>query len=137
MAYKIRRIDYFQATVKDQPGEAYQLLSQLADLGVNLLALTMVPMGPMATQITFFPENSHGLMHAASQAKLPLNGPRRALMIQGDDVLGALVDVHARLASAGVNVFAANGISDGVGHYCYILHVRPEDYERAAGVLEV
>ena len=58
MAFKIRRVDYFYTTVKDQPGEAYRLLSQLADLGVNLLALTAVPIGPLHTQLTIFPEDT-------------------------------------------------------------------------------
>jgi len=38
MSLTIRRVEYFYTTVKDQPGEAYNLLSWLAELGVNLLA---------------------------------------------------------------------------------------------------
>lgn len=137
MAHTIRRVDYFKTTVRDKPGEAYQLLSILAELGVNLLAISMVPIGPMSTQMTLFPEESARLTTAASGAKLPLEGPQRAIMIHGEDVLGALVDVHAKLASAGINVYASNGISDGKGRYCYILHVRGEDFDRAAKLLEV
>jgi hypothetical protein len=137
MAYTIRRVDYFKATVKDQPGEAYKLLSVLADLGVDLLAITLIPIGPMSTQMTLFPEDTPKLTTAAANAKLTLDGPQRALLIQGEDVLGALVDVHARLAAANVNVFASSGVSDGHGHYCYILHVRPEEFDRAAQTLEV
>ena len=137
MAYRIRRVDYFKATVKDLPGEAYRLLSWLADLGINLVAINLIPIGPLCTQMTLFPEDSHQLTTAAARAKLVLSGPQRALLIQGEDVLGSLADIHAKLAAANVNVFAANGVSDGKGHYCYILHVRPEEYERAAQTLEV
>jgi len=137
MAYRIRRVDYFKATVKDQPGEAYKLLALLADLGINLLAINLIPIGPLCTQMTLFPEDSHQLVQAADKAKLALAGPQRALLIQGEDVLGALAEIHAKLASARVNVFAASGVSDGKGHYCYILHVRPDEYERAAQTLEV
>jgi predicted amino acid-binding ACT domain protein len=137
MGYTIRRVDYFKVTVKDQPGEAYKLLSLLAELGVNLIAISLIPIGPMSTQMTLFPEESAKLTTAAVNARLHLDGPQRALMIQGDDVLGALVEIHAKLAAANVNVFASNGLSDGQGHYCYILHVRREDYERAAHLLEV
>ena len=137
MAYQIRRVDYFKATVKDQPGEAYRLLSQLADLGVNLVAVNMVPIGPMTTQVTLFPEDSHQFTHVAAQAKLALSGPQRALLIRGEDMLGSLVGIHAKLAAVKVNVFASSGVSDGQGHYCYLLNVRPEDYERAARTLEV
>ena len=33
MAYRIRRVDYFHATVVDQPGESYKVLSALAGMG--------------------------------------------------------------------------------------------------------
>jgi prephenate dehydratase len=49
MAFNIRRVDYFYTTVKDEPGEAYKVLSMLANLGINLLAVTAVPFGPMNT----------------------------------------------------------------------------------------
>jgi hypothetical protein len=52
----VRRVDYFSTTVKDQPGEAYQLLTTLADLGINLLAFTAVPIGPLGC-----PRNSNAV----------------------------------------------------------------------------
>jgi hypothetical protein len=137
MGYQIRRVDYFKATVKDQPGEAYKLLSLLADLGINLVAINLIPIGPLCTQMTLFPEDTHKLVQEAERARLDLSGPQRALLVRGDDVLGALVGIHEKLAEAGVNVFAATGVSDGKGHYCYLLHVRPDEYERAARTLEV
>jgi hypothetical protein len=137
MGYEVRRVDYFKTTVKDQPGEAYKLLSLLADLGINLVAMNLVPVGPMCTQMTMFPEDSHQFMAAAARARLTLTGPQHALLVRGEDVPGALMDIHARLAAAHVNVFAASGVSDGKGHYCYLLHVRPEEFERAVQTLEV
>jgi len=137
MAHTIRRVDYFKATVKDEPGEACKLLSVLAELGVNLVAINLIPLGPATTQVTLFPEDAAKLKSQAANAKLTLEGPRQALLIKGDDVLGALADIHSRLGAANVNVFASNGVSDGQGRYCYILHVRPEDFEKAAQLLEV
>ena len=46
MAYRARRVDYFYTTLKDQPGEAYRLLAQLASSDVNLLAFGAIPVGP-------------------------------------------------------------------------------------------
>ena len=43
MAFTIRRVDYFYTTVKDQPGEAYSLLTLLEGVGVNLMAFTAIP----------------------------------------------------------------------------------------------
>jgi hypothetical protein len=137
VGYSIRRLDYYYTTVPDRPGEAHELLSQLASLGVNLLALTAVPTGPESTQLTLFPEDPHKLVSAAQRARLSLDGPHHALMVQGDDELGALAKVHAKLAQAGVNVYASTAVTDGRGHFGYIIYVRPEEYDRAAKALEV
>jgi hypothetical protein len=137
MAYRISRVEYFTTTVKDKPGEAYRVLAVLEELGIHLLAINLVSTGPMATQVTMIPADPEKLRNAAKYAKLALVGPRKALMVQGDEVLGALVGIHSKLAAANVNVFASNGVTDGESHYCYILHVRPEEYERAAKALEI
>lgn len=137
MAYKIRRADYFYTTVQDKPGEGYRLLSLLAEMGINLLAATAIPVGPMRTQLTLFPEDAAKMESEAKKAGLVLDGPHRALLVQGDDELGALAGVHERLYEANVNVYASSGVTDGKGSYGYILYVRPEEYERAAAALEV
>ena len=137
MAHTIRRVDYFYTTVQDQAGEAYVVLSQLAKLGVNLLALTGVPVGPDRTQLTLFPEDSLMMKDAAGKAGLALDGPHPALLVQGDDELGALASVHERLKQASVNVYASSGVADGRGSYGYVLYVRPDEYERAANALEL
>ena len=137
MPFKIRRVDYFYATVKDQPGEAYKLLSLLASLGINLLAITAVPFGPMNTQLTIFPEDSARLRNEAEKSGLKLDGPQPAFLVQGDDKLGALAEVHMKLYEANVNVYASSGVAHGTGSYGYIIYVRPDDYERAAKALKV
>ncbi len=137
MSHTIRRVDYFSVTVRDEPGQAYELLSQLRRLGVNLLAFTAVPLGPDATQLTLFPEDTPRLRDAATAARLECNGPHRAMLIQGDDELGALERVHAQLAEAGVNVYASSGVADGRGHFGYVIYVRPEDYERAVRAVDI
>src|SRR5438093_10169139 len=137
MAQTFRRVAYFYATIEDQPGEAYELLTQLASLGVNLLALTAVPLGPERTQLALFPEDAGKMAEAARHAGLSLDGPHRALLVQGDDELGALAKVHARLAGAQVHVYASSGVTDGRGSYGYIIYVRPDEYEQAAKAMEV
>ncbi len=87
MAYRIRRVDYYYATLLDEPGEGYKLLTRLAELGINLLAFTGVPIGPSRTQLTVFPGDSRKLESAAKNAGLALDGPHPALLVQGDDEL--------------------------------------------------
>jgi hypothetical protein len=134
---RIRRVEYFHATVKDQPGEAYRLLSQLASADVNLLAFNAVPVGPEQTQLVIFPESVESLAQAAEKTGLILTGPQRAFLIQGDDKLGALVDMHRKLSDARINVYASSGVTDGVGGYGYVLYVRSEHYEDASAALGV
>jgi hypothetical protein len=137
MPVKVRRVDYFYARVEDVPGEAYKLLSQLADLGLSLLAFTAVPIGPVHTQLALFPEDALKMANEATRAGLELDGPHRALLVHGDDELGALAGIHEKLYEAKVNVFASSGVTDGKGSFGYVLYVRPEDYEMAADALAV
>jgi hypothetical protein len=137
MAYTIRRADYFYATVRDELGAAYGLLSQLAELGVDLLAFTAIPSGPTLAQFALFPADPNKLVAEARSANLPLDGPYHALLVQGDDELGALADVHKRLADAGVDVYASSGVTDGRGAFGYVVYVRENQFEKAAAVVGV
>jgi hypothetical protein len=137
MANRIRRVEYFHATVVDEPGEAYKVLHALAGLGVNLLAFTAVPVGPDSNQITLFPEDPGKMRSEAQKAGMALDGPHRALLVQGDDELGVLASVHEKLYRADVNVYASSAIADGFGKYGHLIFVRPEDYDRAAKALGI
>jgi hypothetical protein len=137
MACVVRRVDYFYTTVADQPGKAYELLKTLADLGINLLAFAAIPIGPLYTQLTLFPEDRGKLAREAQSAQLVLDGPHRALMVQGDDELGALAELHMKLARASINVYASTGVADGRGSFGYVLYVRPEEFEKASAALGV
>ena len=137
MAYKIRRVDYFYTTVKDRPGEAYRLLSDLEKLNINLLAITAIPTGPDNTQLTIFPEDSLMLTSEAKKVGMKLDGPHRAILVQGDDELGALAEIHMKLYKANVNIYASNGIADGKGGYAYLLYIRPDQYDIATQALDI
>ena len=125
----IRRVEYFYTTVRDQPGEGFRLLARLAEADVNLLAFNAVPMGPGHTQLVLFPDKPAQLVRLAEAHGLILQGPFGALLIQGDDQLGALADVHERLFAAHVNVYSSSGVADGGGTFGCILYLRPEDLE--------
>lgn len=137
MACSIRRVDYFHTTVRDQPGEAYKILTTLEELGVNQLAFTAVPVGPDVTQLTLFPVDSHLLLHQAESAGLKMDGPHRALLVQGDDELGTLATIHRELYKANINVSASSGVTDGRGSFGYVIYVRPEDFDRALDALGI
>ncbi len=135
MAARIRTVEFFYTTVRDQPGEACRLLAELASAEVNLLAFSVVPAGAGHTQLWLFPENVVGLARAAEKGGFDLTGPRRAFLIQGDDQLGALVEIHQKLCDANINVDASSGVTDGRGGYGYVLYVQRNKFDEAAVLL--
>ncbi len=137
MAFKIKPVNYFYTTVADRPGQGYTLLSTLAEIGINLLGFTAIPMGPQRTQLTLFPDSSDKLIDLAVKSGMCLDGPHPALLVQGDDELGALAQIHEKLFAVDVNVFASSGVVDGKGNYGYILYIRPEEFDRALQVLKI
>jgi hypothetical protein len=132
MGHEIKRVQYFYTTVQDRPGEALHFLSVLKDLGINLLAFMTIPVGLMQTQLTIFPENPAQLTEQGRKSGFRLDGPHHALLVQGEDVPGAVVRIHEKLYRAGINVYASTGVTGGRGSYGYIIYVRPEDFDEAA-----
>jgi hypothetical protein len=137
MAATIYSVDYYYTTVEDRPGQGCRFLETLASEEVNLLAFNAFPVGRDRTQLVIYPLNATWLGDLARHEGLRLVGPHHAFMVHGDDELGALVTIHQKLCDASINVSSSNGITDGRGGYRYIMHVHPEDYERAMQVLDV
>ena len=137
MAFSVRRAEYYYANVHDDIGAAYRVLSDLAERGVNLLAFTAVPIGPTLAQFTLFPEEPKQLTAEAGLAGLALDGPHHALLVQGDDELGAVAGIHERLAEAHVDVYASSGVTDGRGSFGYVIYVREDQFDEAARALEL
>ena len=137
MACSISRVKYFHTTIKDRPGEAYKFLSQLALLRINLLAFTAIPVSKTDTRVTVYPENPKFMKNEAARAGLYLEGPHPALLVQCDDRLGALADIHLQIYDADVNVESASGVTDGRGAFGYVIHVKKEDFAKAAEALGI
>jgi predicted amino acid-binding ACT domain protein len=137
MATKTQKVEYYYCNVKDQPGESYKLLVMLAEVGVNLLAFTAVPSGLLNTQFTLFPEDPQKLKVESQKAGLAIHGPIPALLVQGDDQIGVLTDIHKKLFDNGINVVASNAVTDGKGGFGYVIYLRTEEFEKAADILNI
>ena len=135
MAYTIRPVEYYYVNVRDELGAAYRVLSALAARGVSLLAFTAVPSGPSLAQFALFPEDPNKLVAEARTAQIALDGPHHALLVQGDDELGALAAVHERLFKAGVDVYASSGVTDAGNSFGYVVYVREDQFLRAVEAL--
>jgi hypothetical protein len=137
MSARIFSVDYYYTTVANRPGQGCKFLEMLAAGEVNLLAFNAFPVGAENTQLVIYPQNATWLGELARRQGLTLNGPHHALLVQGDDELGALVKIHQRLCDAEINVSSSTGLTDGRGRYRYIVHVQPEEFDRALEVLGV
>ena len=136
MSSTVTEIEYFYALVADKPGEARKLIEFLSEKDVNLLALTAFPLGEGKSQIDFFATDPDLLKKAADDAQIPLVGPKKAFLIQGEDRVGALYGFHLKLSNAGINIHASIGVVDGTGRFGYVVWVDPADYKEASTVLK-
>ena len=136
MADTIRLVDYFYVEVPDKPGEGARALGHLKEAGVHLLALHAFPKGRRA-QVDFVPSDPAAFKAAAKAAKWKVVGPKKALLLQGDDRVGALVDYAAKLAEAKINITAVDALAAGADRFAGIVWVKASDVKRAAKVLGV
>jgi hypothetical protein len=131
----VRSVEYYYVTVPDAPGTAQQILLALKDSGVNLLAFLGFPLSAGQSQIDLVPEDPQALREAAGKAGVTLSEAKRAFLIQGDDRVGAVADITAKLAEANINLTAAAATGAGSGRFGMIVWVAAADYERAAETL--
>jgi hypothetical protein len=134
MAESIQRVEYFYVTVPNKPGEGARVLDTLKQAGVNLLVFSGFPEG-RRSQLDFVPADARVFRDVAKKAKWKVTGPKRAFLIQGEDRVGAIADVHEKLAAVKINVTAIDALCAGGGRYGAILWVASRDVARAAKAL--
>jgi predicted amino acid-binding ACT domain protein len=64
-----------------------------------------------------------------------LSRPKKVFLIQGDDRVGAIQEILAKLASAKISVKAVQGVAAGGGRYGAILWVDQKNVKKAASAL--
>jgi hypothetical protein len=134
MADTVQRVEYFYVQVPNRPGEGARYLSALAEAGINLLAFSGFPEG-RGSQLDFVPVDPAGFRAFAKRSRWKLTGPKRALLLGGDDRVGVVAEIHQKLADARINVTAVDAVCAGAGRYGAILWVAPRDYNKAATLL--
>jgi len=130
----IKVAQYFYLDAPDRPGEAARLLGVLQEEGVNLLALSGFPSG-RRTQVDLVPEDPARLRAVARRQRWKLTGPKKVLLITGEDRIGAMVEIAEKLAGAKINIVATQAVATGPGVFGAILWVAPADVRRAAKAL--
>jgi hypothetical protein len=136
MNLRIRSAPYFYARIEGDPDAAYGWLEELSSQEVDLLAFSAVPYGPNHVELTIFPRDPVALQRSSLARGSDLSGPYHALLVQGDDHLGALARVHHDLRETGVKVYASTGVTDGEGRFGYVVYVREQDFAAAARIVD-
>jgi hypothetical protein len=134
MADTVRLVEYFYVMAPQKPGVGAALLAELQQAGVNLLVFSGFPSGRGA-QIDFVPEDATAFRAIARKAKWKVTGPKKALMLMGDDRPGVTAEFLQKLAAAKINVTAIQAVCAGAGRYGAILWVAPRDVAKAARTL--
>jgi hypothetical protein len=136
VALNVRSVEYFYIRIQDSPDTAYEILSRLASEEVSLLAFSAVPYGPNHVELTIFPDRSDAFTNLAKKLGWEVTGPQHAFLVQGDDRLGALADIQRMLMGASVQIYASSGVTDGGGHFGYVIYFKESDHEKAARALQ-
>jgi hypothetical protein len=130
----IRKVSYYYTAVPDKPGEGAKMLQALRNAGVNLLAFHAFP-SARKSQADFVPVDASAFEAAAKAAKIKVSKPKTAFLIEGDDRVGALAGVMAKLGTAKVNVTAVSAACAGMSRYGAIFWVKPRDVKKAAAAV--
>lgn len=134
MAHRVMKVNYCKLMVPSRAGQAVRILNALRDGGVNLLAFTGFPAGGRA-QIDLISNDMAGVRRVARKHGWRPSVTKRGFLVQGDDQVGAVARVVAKLAKAGISMTAMDAVTAGKGRYGMIFWVKPADYGRTARVL--
>lgn len=135
MADRVRKVGYCYVTVPNRAGQGVQLLQALSESGVSLIGLLGFPSRAGKAQIDLMADRLGPVRRIAARLGLRLSRNKRAFLIQGSDVPGAVHRHLKRLSAARVSVTAAAGVAAGGKRYGMVLWVKPRDYARAARAL--
>lgn len=134
MSDTLRKVDYFHTMVANTPGQGAKIMAGLAAEGVDLLAFSGFPSAKRA-QLDLIPADSARLKRVAKKLGVRLSPKKTGFLLQGDDRVGAMVDILNTLAAAKINVTAFDAVTSGDGRFGAIFWVKPQAVAKAAKLL--
>jgi hypothetical protein len=134
MADKVRKVDYFYATMANTPGQGAKVMNGLAAAGVNLLAFSAFPSG-RRSQLDLVPAEPAKLTRAAKAMGLKLSARKTGFLLTGGDRVGAVTAVLDKLGAARINITAIDAVATGDGRFGALFWVKPANVAKAARLL--
>ena len=135
MADRVRKVSYCYAKVASRAGQGVKVLAELKNSGVNLVAFSGFPGKRGKSQLDFVAENLSGVRKVAHKNGWRLSKPKKAFLVTGNDVVGAVHRHLNKLAARKINITAADAVCAGKGRYGMLLWVKPKDFVRASRAL--
>jgi len=121
--------------VPNKAGEGQKVLAALKDAGVNLTAFWGYLLNKKQARLDLVAEDPKLLATAARKLKITVERKGEVFLANGEDRIGALEEPLAKLASAGINIYATVALCAGNGRYGALIHVDPADMRRARKAL--
>jgi len=132
----VRKVSYCYVTVPNRPGQGAQILGELKDAKVNLMAYSGFPLKSGKAQLDLVATNITPIRRIANKNGWRLSKAKKGFLIQGADRPGAVHRHVQKLADRRINVTAAEAVAAGKGRYGMLLWVKGKDYGRAAKALK-
>jgi len=131
MGHTVRQVTAAVMQVEDRVGVLHRVLSGLRDSGVDMLAIAS--QRRQGTALMAIPEDVNRVRELAAQQGVRLT-TRQVFLIEGDDRVGALVDITKDISDAGINIEDIAALS-AAKRYAAVLTFADADLEAAAKAL--
>lgn len=132
----VRKVKYCYVKVPNRAGQGAQILEELKNENVSLLAYSGFPDKGGKAQLDLVAKNLTPLRKIARDNGWRMSKIKKGFLIQGKDRPGAVHRHIQRLADQRINVTAADAVAAGKGQYGMLLWVKEKDYNRASRALK-
>ena len=123
-------------TMPNKVGEGARILEALKAEGVNLIAFLGYPKSARIAEVVLaVDEKAPNLGKIAKKVGIELGKKQKALLVAGDDKLGAVAAKVAAMAQAGINIVSVHALAGGGKRYAALVVVLAADFRKAAKAL--
>ena len=134
MPKQIWKVTELIVGVEDKPGAFARVAEVVANGGVNLMAAVGYVESPGVGRIILVPQDTDKAKEALKKAGIADVEIADAVLVQGDDRIGAGRDLAQKIAEKGINVRALNAQALG-GKYQALIRVASEDVDKVLEIL--
>jgi hypothetical protein len=134
MPDRVKKVQYAYLMVPNRAGKGAEVLDELREANVNLIAFSAFPGRGGKAQVDLVTDDLSGLRRVARRNGWRLSKVKKGFVIRGDDRVGAVSRQLDKLGAKRINIVAADAVTAGK-RYGMILWVKQKDYARAARAL--